>query len=63
MNKWDRVEKKKQATSHQDIQMEYVKMVMWILAGIGYFYFVIMGFHLWVNNQNIPMQERATRAE
>ena len=25
MNKWDRVEKKKRATTHQDIQMEYVK--------------------------------------
>ena len=45
MNKWDRVEKKKRATTHQDIQMEYVKMVMWILAGIGYFYFVVMGWH------------------
>ncbi len=45
MNKWDRVEKKKRATTQQDIQMEYVKMVMWILAGIGYFYFVVMGWH------------------
>tara|TARA_R100001591_G_scaffold24928_1_gene35027 strand:+ start:387 stop:539 length:153 start_codon:yes stop_codon:yes gene_type:complete len=46
MNKWDKVEKRKKAITQQDIQWLYVKMVLWILAGLGYFYFVIMGFHL-----------------
>ena len=46
MGSWDRVEKKKEVATQQDIQMLYLKMVLWILAGLGYFYFVIMGFHL-----------------
>lgn len=46
MGNWDRVEKKKKVATQQDIQMLYLKMMLWILAGLGYFYFVIMGFHL-----------------
>ena len=46
MGNWDRVEKKKKVATQQDIQMLYLKMVLWILTGLGYFYFVIMGFHL-----------------
>tara|TARA_B100000073_G_C23616947_1_gene526873 strand:- start:239 stop:379 length:141 start_codon:yes stop_codon:yes gene_type:complete len=46
MNKWDKVEKRKRAVTQQDIQWLYLKMILWILAGVGYFYFVIMGWHL-----------------
>ena len=63
LNKWDKVEKRKKAITQQDIQWLYVKMVLWILAGLGYFYFVIMGFHLWARNQNTLMQVKVTRVE
>lgn len=46
MNKWDRVEKQKRVATHRDVQMLYVQMALWILGGLAYFYFVVMGWHL-----------------
>ena len=43
MNKWDKVEKSKRIATEQDVQWEYFKMVLWILFGIGYFYFGVLG--------------------
>jgi hypothetical protein len=44
MNKWDRVEKSKRMTTHQDIQMLYIKTALFVLGAIAYFYFIIMGW-------------------
>ena len=46
MNKWDRVEKCKKITTHQDIQMIYIKTGLFVLVAIAYFYFIIMGWTL-----------------
>ena len=43
MNNWNKVEKSKRIASEQDVQWEYVKMVLWLLAGMAYVYFVILG--------------------
>ncbi len=43
MNDWNKVEKNK-STAHQDIQMIYIKMCLFILAAVAYFYFIIMGW-------------------
>jgi len=43
MNNWDKIDKKKRITTDQDIQWEYVKMVLWLLAGMAYAYFIILG--------------------
>jgi len=45
MNEWDKVEKKKRAATQADIHWEYVKLVMWLVAGYLYFHFVVMGWH------------------
>ena len=45
MNNWDKVEKKKRAATQADVNWEYVKMVMWLVAGYLYFHFVVMGWH------------------
>ena len=42
MNKWDKVEKTKR-TQH-DITTEYIKLVLYVLGGMAYFYFIIMGW-------------------
>ena len=47
MNKWDKVEKTKR-TQH-DITTEYIKLVLYVLGGMAYFYFIIMGWTIWVN--------------
>lgn len=46
MNNWDKVEKRKRAVTESDIQKLYVSAVLWILGGLAYFYFIIMGWHL-----------------
>tara|TARA_R100001460_G_scaffold53418_1_gene92455 strand:+ start:154 stop:294 length:141 start_codon:yes stop_codon:yes gene_type:complete len=46
MGDWDKVEKKKRVATQQDIQMLYLKMILWIVGGLAYFYFIIMGWHL-----------------
>jgi hypothetical protein len=46
MNKWDRVEKKKKATTELDVQILYFKTGLFVIAAALYFYFVIMGWHL-----------------
>ena len=33
----------KKPVSNDDIQWEYVKMVMWLFAGMAYGYFIILG--------------------
>tara|TARA_E500000305_G_C3874162_1_gene166559 strand:- start:412 stop:552 length:141 start_codon:yes stop_codon:yes gene_type:complete len=43
MNDWNKVEKSKRITTNQDIQWEYVKMVLWFLSGMAYAYFIILG--------------------
>ncbi len=43
MNKWDKVEKSKRVATEHDIITEYIKMALWIIAGIAHFYFVILG--------------------
>ena len=43
MNKWDKVEKSKRVATEHDINTEYIKMALWIIAGIAHFYFVILG--------------------
>ena len=43
MNNLNKVEKSKRIATDQDIQWEYVKMVLWILSGMAYAYFVILG--------------------
>tara|TARA_B100001094_G_scaffold288314_1_gene304464 strand:+ start:1044 stop:1184 length:141 start_codon:yes stop_codon:yes gene_type:complete len=43
MGNWDKVEKSKRVTSEQDIQWEYIKMVLWLFAGMAYAYFIILG--------------------
>ena len=43
MGSWDKVEKSKKPVSNDDIQWEYVKMVMWLFAGMAYGYFIILG--------------------
>jgi len=43
MNNWNKVEKSKRITTDQDIQWEYVKMILWLLAGMAYAYFIILG--------------------
>ena len=46
MGDWDKVEKKKRAATQADIYKLYVSITLWILAGLAYFYFIIMGWHL-----------------
>tara|TARA_Y100000004_G_scaffold194775_1_gene260191 strand:+ start:570 stop:710 length:141 start_codon:yes stop_codon:yes gene_type:complete len=46
MGNWDKVEKRKRAATQSDIHKLYVSMALWILAGLAYFYFIIMGWHL-----------------
>tara|TARA_B100000902_G_scaffold311149_1_gene300927 strand:- start:351 stop:491 length:141 start_codon:yes stop_codon:yes gene_type:complete len=43
MNNWDRVEKKGKVYTDNDVHFEYVKMVLWLLAGMAYAYFIILG--------------------
>lgn len=46
MNNWDKVEKKKRMTTDSDIQWLYIKTVGFILCGLIYTYFIIMGWTL-----------------
>ena len=43
MGSWDKVEKTKRVATEHDINTEYIKMALWIIAGIAHFYFVILG--------------------
>ena len=43
MGSWDKVEKRKRVASQHDISNEYIKMGLWIIAGIAHFYFIILG--------------------
>ncbi len=43
MNNWDKVEKSKRLAKESDIRWEYVKMTLWIIAGITYLYFTFRG--------------------
>ena len=43
MGSWDKVEKRKRVASQHDINTEHIKTVLWIIAGIAHFYFVILG--------------------
>jgi len=43
---WDKVEKSKRATTQEDINWLYIKTVLFVLASIAYFYFIIMGWTL-----------------
>ena len=43
MNKWNKVEKLKKPVSTDDIRWEYVKMVIWVLLGMTYLYFIFKG--------------------
>jgi len=40
MNKWDRVEKKKRMATESDLFWENMKMVVIVLIGITYLYFL-----------------------
>ncbi len=44
MNNWDKVEKTRRVATQQDVNNEYIKGVLWIIAGYAYFHFVIMGW-------------------
>ena len=46
MGNWDKVEKSKRATTQEDINWLYIKTVLFVLASIAYFYFIIMGWTL-----------------
>ena len=46
LGKWDAVEKKKRATTQEDINWIYIKTVLFVLGSIAYFYFIIMGWTL-----------------
>tara|TARA_B100000131_G_scaffold308893_1_gene338739 strand:- start:696 stop:836 length:141 start_codon:yes stop_codon:yes gene_type:complete len=46
MNNWDKVEKSRKVATQQDINTEYIKTVLWIISGIAYFYFVILGMSI-----------------
>tara|TARA_Y100000361_G_C10967028_1_gene241871 strand:- start:313 stop:453 length:141 start_codon:yes stop_codon:yes gene_type:complete len=46
MNNWDKVEKSKRVATEQDIYNEYIKGFIWIILGVAYFYFIIMGWSL-----------------
>ena len=43
MNDWSKVEKTKKVATEQDIFWEYVKIFLYLLAGMAYAYFVILG--------------------
>ena len=43
MGDWDKVEKTRKVATEHDINTEYIKMALWIIAGIAHFYFVILG--------------------
>jgi len=43
MNNWDRVEKKGKVYTDVDVTFEYVKMFIWLLVGMAYGYFIILG--------------------
>tara|TARA_Y100001937_G_scaffold86363_1_gene116834 strand:- start:337 stop:468 length:132 start_codon:yes stop_codon:yes gene_type:complete len=43
MNEWDKVEKRKRAVKESDLRWEYVKMALWVIAGITYLYFTFRG--------------------
>ena len=34
----------KKRVTHSDVRSEYVKMVIWVLAGYLFFHFVVMGW-------------------
>ena len=40
---WSNVEKTKKVATEQDIFLEYVKIFLYLLAGMAYAYFVILG--------------------
>lgn len=63
MGDWDKVEKKKRAATQADINKLYVSITLWILAGLAYFYFIIMGWHLqWERiKRSTQMQEKEIR--
>ena len=44
MNNWDKVEKTRRVATQQDVNNEYIKAVLWIIAGYVYFHFIIMGW-------------------
>ena len=44
MNNWDKVEKTRRVATQQDVNNEYIKAVLWIIAGYTYFHFIIMGW-------------------
>ncbi len=43
MNDWSKVEKTKKVATEQDIFWEYVKIFLYLLAGMAYAYFIILG--------------------
>ena len=46
MNNWDKVEKTRRVATQQDVNNEYIKAGFWIILGVAYFYFIIMGWSL-----------------
>ena len=46
LGKWDSVEKKRRVATQEDINWIYIKTVLFVLASIAYFYFIIMGWTL-----------------
>jgi hypothetical protein len=43
MNKWDKVEKTKRQVTQSDILWLKIKMVLWVVGGFLYGYYVILG--------------------
>ena len=41
MNAWDKVEKRKRASTEQDIFFEYLKIACFSIAGLVYLYFLL----------------------
>jgi len=46
MNNWNRVEKKTKPTTDGDIQWLYIKAGIWVVSGLLFTYFIVMGWHL-----------------
>ena len=42
MNAWDKVEKRKRASTEQDIFFEYLKIASFSIAGLVYLYFLFI---------------------
>ena len=43
MGSWDNVEKSKKPVSNDDIFWEYVKLGFYLIAGMAFAYFIILG--------------------